>query len=760
LQASAHGALAQAQSFPEESVVTMRTGRITGTLIALLLCVSAVAERSATSKTSSGHHTNHLISEKSPYLLLHAHNPVDWYPWSEEAFAKARRENKPIFLSIGYYTCHWCHVMERESYSNPAIAALLNKWFVSVKVDREERPDVDRTYITFLEATTGSAGWPANVFLTPDLKPFFGGTYFPPEDREGRAGLRSLLPRVADLWRTRQKDIKRSAGNITSQLAQSGNASSRSGGALSATVLDKTYQQIKGSYDAANGGFGGAPKFARPVVLEYLLRYWWRTGDKAALEMTLNTLRAMARGGVHDHLGGGFHRYSTDAHWRVPHFEKMLYDQAQLAIIYTEAYQITHDKFFAEVARDILDFTMREMQDPGGGFYSALDADSPVPEEPGKNGEGAFYVWTLAEIHRVLGEPTASVFSYRFGVENDGNVPPQQDIEGGLKGKSVLFEQHSVEETAQHFGRPQQEIEAVLQQARGALLVARAKRRRPPTDTKIVTAWNGLMTSALARASQVFEQPKYLDAAQRTMIFIRSRAYRPATATLAHAYRNGIMRGGDYLDDYVFLIQGLLDLYEANFDPKLLSWALQLQSTQDRWFWDASGGGYFTTRSGDHSVLFRTREPYDGVEPSPSSVAAMNLLRLWQITDGQSWKQKADKTLATFSAILEKQPEAVPFMASAFDYSLAKHKQVVIVGAPGTEDTRRLLRLVWQRYMPNRILMLADVGQGQQELAKFLSVVSSMRMKDGKATAYVCENYVCNLPTPDPNIVARLLDAR
>jgi uncharacterized protein len=739
----------------------MRARGIVGALVLSLLCASTPAQVGHGSKASSGNgYANHLIGEKSPYLLLHAHNPVDWYPWGEEAFAKARRENKPIFLSIGYYTCHWCHVMERESYSNPAIAALLNKWFVSVKVDREERPDVDRTYITFLEATTGGAGWPANIFLTPDLKPFFGGTYFPPDDREGRAGLKTVLPKMAELWRTRQEDIKRSAGNITSQLVQFVNASSQGGEAMSNAVLDRTYQQIKGSYDAANAGFGGAPKFARPVVMEYLLRYWWRTGDKAALDMTLNTLRAMARGGVHDHLGGGFHRYSTDAHWRVPHFEKMLYDQAQLAMIYTEAYQITHDQFFADVARDIIDFTLREMRDPGGSFYSALDADSPLPEDPSKNGEGAFYVWTAAEIRHVLGEPVASVFGYRFGVENDGNVPPEQDIEGWLKGKNVLFEQYSFAEAAQHFGRPQQDIDAVLQQARKALRAARAQRRRPPTDTKIVTAWNGLMISALAKASQVFDEPKYLEAAQRTMTFLRSRAYQPASGTLAHAYRNGIMRGGDYLDDYAFLIQGLLDLYEANFDPKLLSWALQLQSAQCRWFWDDSGGGFFTTRSSDHSILFRTREPYDGVEPSPSSVAAMNLLRIWQITDGQSWKQKADKTVRTFSAILEKQPEAVPFMAGAFDYSLAKHKQVVIVGRPGTGDTRKLLRLVWERYMPNRILMLADGGQDQQELAKFLPVVSSMRMKDGKATAYVCENYVCNLPTPDPNAVARLLDAR
>ncbi len=712
-------------------------------------------------RTTKGHaYTNRLIHEKSPYLLLHAHNPVDWYPWGEEAFAKARRENKPIFLSIGYYTCHWCHVMERESYSNPAIAALLNKSFVSIKVDREERPDVDRTYITFLEATTGGAGWPANVFLTPELKPFFGGTYFPPDDREGRAGLKSVLPRMADLWRTREEDIKRSANGITSQLAQSVNASSRSGGAVSNTVLDKTYQQIKESYDATNGGFGGAPKFARPVVLEYLLRYWWRTRDKEALDMTLNTLRAMARGGVHDHLGGGFHRYSTDAHWRVPHFEKMLYDQAQLAIIYTEAYQITHDRFFAEVARDILDFTLREMQDAGGGFYSALDADSPLPEDPGKNGEGAFYVWTAADVRRVLSASAASVFSYRYGVQNNGNVSHEQDIEGWLRGKNVLFEEHSLEETAQHFSRSQQEIDAVLQQARTALMVARARRRRPPTDTKIVTAWNGLMISALAKASQVFDEPKYLDAAERTMAFLRSRAYRPASGTLAHAYRNGIMPGGNYLDDYAFLIQGLLDLYETNFDPKLLSWALHLQSSQCRWFWDGKDGGYFTTGRSDRSILFRTREPYDGVEPSPSSVAAMNLLRIWQITDGQAWKQKADKTVAAFSGILEKQPESVPSMASAFDYSLAKHKQVVIVGRPGADDTRSLLGLVWQRYMPNHILMLADGGEEQQELAKFLSVVSTMRMKNGKATAYVCENYMCNLPTADATVVARLLDRR
>ncbi len=704
-------------------------------------------------------YTNRLSHEKSPYLLLHAHNPVDWYPWGEEAFAKAKRENKPIFLSVGYYTCHWCHVMERESYSNPEIAESLNRSFVSIKVDREERPDIDNEYMMFIEALTGDGGWPMNVFLTPDLKPFFGGTYFPPEDRYGRTGLRTLLQRVAEVWSKQRVDVMRSADNIAQKLQQALDSGVGGGDPSKAELLDKTYEQIRKSYDAVNGGFGEIPRFPRPVAPSFLLRYWSRTGNKDALEMVLNNLRSMAGGGVRDQIGSGFHRYSTDGQWRVPHFEKMLYDQAQLAMLYTEAYQATKDPFYANVARDILDFALREMRSsPEGAFYSALDADSPLEKGKPEHGEGVFYVWTAEEIERLLGKETASVFDFRYGVEVGGNVPSAQDIEGGLNGKNVLYESHSLAETAKKFGKTEAQTSQILNDAKQKLFTQRALRPRPPVDTKIITSWNGLMISALAKASQALDEPKYLAAASRAKSFLQVHVYQSASGRLKRRYRAGSAGIDGYLDDYTFLNQGLLDLYEASFDVRLLSWAIQLQQAQDRLFWDGKQGGYFTTSGHDRSILLRTREAYDSVEPSPNSVAAMNLLRLWQITDQQNYKDKADKTLAAFGPRLEQRPEAMPYMMSALDFSLAKHRQIVIAGVPGAPDTRALLRLVWQRYMPNRVLLLADGSDGQKQLARWLPLLANVTRKQGRATAYICENYVCNLPTADPPTVARLLD--
>ena len=710
--------------------------------------------------TGSFKYTNRLIREKSPYLLMHAHNPVDWYPWGEEAFAKARREQKPIFLSVGYYTCHWCHVMERESFSDPGIAEIMNRSFIAIKVDREERPDVDRIYMSFVQATTGSGGWPMSVFLTPELKPFLGGTYFPKDDNYGRPGFRTVLTRVADAWQKDRDKILRSADQATQALQQYVNADIGETNNLQKAVLDKTYQQIKASYDSTHGGFGAAPKFPRPVVFNFLLRYYARTGQKDALEMTLKTLREMARGGIHDHIGGGFHRYSTDAVWHVPHFEKMLYDQAQLAVSYTEAYQITHDPFFADTARDILEFVLRDMRAPEGGFYSALDADSLI--EPGKleHGEGAFYVWEAKEIEPVLGPDTAAVFDYRYGVERNGNVPAEQDFQGEFKKKNILFERHSLAETAQHFGKPEAAVRATLDAARHKLFAARARRPRPPLDDKVLTAWNGLMISAFARAGEALDDAKYVNAAQTAAQFVQSKLYSTKTGKLTRRYRAGEIAVEGFLDDYAFFIQGLLDLYEASFDVRWLSWAIQLQGMQDQLFWDSKNGGYYTTSGADPALLMQTREDYDGAEPSPNSVATMNLLRLWQMTDRKDWRNKADRAFAVFSPRLEKFPEALPQLVAALDYSLSKPKQIIIAGQPDAADTRAVLRLVYERYIPNKILMVADGGQGQKQLAQWLPFIASVSRKQGRATAYICEDYVCKLPTADPQVVARLLDGK
>src|SRR5216683_1059324 len=652
--------------------------------------------------TQQNAYTNRLIRAKSPYLLLHAHNPVNWHAWGNEAFEKARKENKPIFLSIGYFTCHWCHVMEKESYSDPSVAAILNQYFVSVKVDREERPDIDRLYIAYVEATTGSAGWPLNVLLTPDRKPFFGGTYFPPDQ------LKSLLQKVADAWSKQQDSINQTARRAAQQLIAIVSKQPPATGNLQPAILDQAYKQSASTYDATNGGFGRAPKFPRPVALCFLLRYYARTGQRYALEMTLNTLRAMERGGIHDQLGGGFHRYSTGASWLVPHFEKMLYDQAQLAIAYAEAYQITHDRFYSNTTRDILDFALREMQQPRGGFASAKDADSRV--DPGKQetSEGVFYIWTTQEV------------ATKFGL--------------------------TAEQTAKK-----------LTAGRQALLAARSRRPQPPLDDKIVTAWNGMMVSALARASQALDEPRYLESAQATAKFLEAHLYDSKTGKLWRSYRAGGPSVDGFLDDYTDLISGLLDLYQAGFDVHWLQWAVSLQEKQDQFFRAAKEGGYFDAGTSDPSVLSRTRESYDGAEPSPNSTAAMNLLRLAQFTDRADWRDKAQKTLSAFAARLQSDPEAMRALASALDFRLAQKKQVLIAGDPTSQDTRELLRQVYTRLLPNKVLLLADGGAGQQQLARWLPFVAGAhRMKD-RATAYVCENYVCKLPTADPQMMARLL---
>ena len=701
-------------------------------------------------------YTNRLITAKSPYLQLHAHNPVDWFPWGDEAFDKARREGKALFVSIGYSTCHWCHVMEQESFSDPAMAAILNEYFVCIKVDREERPDIDRVYMSYLQTATGGGGWPMTLFLTPDLKPFFGGTYYAPDDRNDRRGLRTLLHQIHQAWTTQRDQLNQNAEKSTQLLLGQIRTASATA-KLGRPILDQIYQRTRTSYDATYSGFGRAPKFPRPVVFNFLLRYYARTGDKAALDMTLASLRAMARGGIHDHLGGGFHRYSTDPSWHVPHFEKMLYDQAQLAMSYLDAYQITKDAYFADVARDSLEYVLRDMRGPEGGFYSARDADSLIEKGRPEQGEGAFYVWTADEIRQVLGDERAAIFDLYYGVTSSGNVPAQQDLQGKLKGRNVLIVRQTVAEVAAKSGKSEADIRALLASARNELNIARARRPHPPLDDKVLVAWNGLMMSAFARGAQVLDEPRYIEAARTSAGFIESRMYDSRTGLLKRRYRDGAVDIDAVLEDYSFLIQGLLDLYETSFEVKWLSWAVRLQEQQDALFWDKSGG-YFATRADASHVLVRMKDNFDGPEPAANSVAAMNLLRLWQVTDRQDWRDKADGTFAAFAERLSTQGTAVPQLAAALDFSLSKPKQVIIAGEPGAPDTNAMLRLVHERFIPNKVLLLADGGAGQQQLARWLSVLESITRRNGRATAYICEDYVCRLPTSDLTVVAQLLD--
>ncbi len=703
-------------------------------------------------------HTNRLANEKSPYLLQHAHNPVDWYAWGSEAFEKARAENKPIFLSVGYSTCHWCHVMERESFESDKIAAVLNEHYVAIKVDREERPDVDRIYMTFVQATTGGGGWPMSVWLTPELEPFFGGTYFPPENRYGHPGFASILGQIAEAWKNDRPQILASARDVVRQLQEQVAVEPSASGVLTVdrAVLDSGFNVFRRTFDPQLGGFGGAPKFPRPSVYRFLLRYHARTDNREALEMVLLTLREMAKGGMNDQLGGGFHRYSVDERWFVPHFEKMLYDQAQLAIAYLEAFQISGDGNYADVARSIFDYVLRDMTAPEGGFYSAEDADSViVAEEPDLKGEGAFYIWSAEEIRELAPEPAASWFCYRYGVADGGNVAG--DPHGEFTGKNILYQSMTLEETAGQFERPVAEIDAGIAEVERILLRARAERVRPQRDDKILAGWNGLMISAFAMGGAVLREARYAEAARRAAEFLATAMYSVETGYLMRRYREGDAAIPGFLDDYAMAAQGLLDLYEAQFDLRHLQLAMRLTEKQRELFEDRKHGGFFSTDARDSSLVMMVKEDYDGAEPSGNSVAALNLLRLAQITGRGELRESAERLLAAFGPRLIAAPVALPQMLVACEFFLSEPREVVLVGEKGAADTEALARTVQERFAAGRVLILVDSEETRAFLAAGNGAIRAMTALDGRATAYVCRNYACKLPVAEVGALAELL---
>jgi uncharacterized protein YyaL (SSP411 family) len=683
-------------------------------------------------------HTNRLAREKSPYLLQHAHNPVDWYPWGEEAFARARAENKPIFLSVGYSTCHWCHVMERESFENEEIAALLNRDYVAIKVDREERPDVDRIYMTFVQATSGSGGWPMSVWLTPELQPFFGGTYFPPENRWGHPGFGSILSQIASAWQSDREKILESAQGVVEQLKQHAVVEPAHGGVIfDAATLDTGFSIFRRTFDARLGGFGGAPKFPRPSVYHFLLRYHARTKNPEARDMVLLTLREMARGGMHDQLGGGFHRYSVDDRWFVPHFEKMLYDQAQLATAYIEAFQLTADRQYADVARRIFDYVLRDMTDAGGAFYSAEDADSVIdPGHPDLKGEGAFYIWSAEEIRRITGG-AADAFLRRYGVRESGNV--DHDPHGEFTGKNILYQAGPADDPI------------ALARAEAALLEARSQRIRPHLDDKILTSWNGLMISAFALGGAVLEEPRYAEAAGRAAEFILTRMYDPATGVLLRRYRAGEAAIPGFLDDYALFAQSLIDLYEAQFDLAHLRIAVALTEKMRERFEDPAGA-YFSSPAGDSSLVLRVKEDYDGAEPSGNSVAAMNLLRLARMTNRAEFREAAERTFAAFGTRLSHAPVAIPQMLAACEFAIGEPREIIFAGERRSGALNALTRELRRRLVPNRVVMLAD-----PQLAGWVPGIESMTAAPGSASVYVCRNYACQLPVSEPAQFAELI---
>jgi uncharacterized protein YyaL (SSP411 family) len=703
-------------------------------------------------------HTNQLANEKSPYLLQHAHNPVDWYPWGDEAFQKARRENKPIFLSIGYSTCHWCHVMERESFENQQTADLLNREFVSIKVDREERPDIDRIYMTFVQASTGSGGWPMSVFLTPDLQPFFGGTYFPPVNRYGHPGFPGLLTQIAAAWRTQREQIVESARDAVEQLRkQVAVEPGRTGWAeIDAAMLDTGFFVFRRTFDSHLGGFGGAPKFPRPSVFNFLLRYHARTRSEDALEMVLKTLREMAKGGMHDQIGGGFHRYSVDERWFVPHFEKMLYDQGQLAIAYLEAFQISRDPQYAAVARRIFDYVLRDMTDAGGGFYSAEDADSAADaSQPNVKGEGAFYIWSAAEIRALLEAPVGDWFFHRYGVLEGGNVA--NDPHDEFRGRNILYQANEIEDTALHFERGVEDVRAALDDAQKVLLAARGRRPRPHLDDKVLTSWNGLMISALAMGGAVLEEPRYAQAARRAAEFLMARMVDPQSGILLRRYRDGDAAIPGFLDDYALFTQALLDLYETQFDRRHLDLAVRLTEKQRELFEDTARGAFFSSTAGDSGLVLRVKEDYDGAEPSGNSVALMNLLRLAEITNREDLRVSADHLLAAFAPRLTAAAVALPQMLAACEFHLGQPRQIILVGDREGDGTRALLRTLHARFVPHRIVLLVDSPEARDALAAGIPSIAAMERLEGRASAYVCRNYTCQMPVSEVARFAELI---
>jgi uncharacterized protein len=682
-----------------------------------------------------GRSTNHLINEKSPYLLQHAFNPVNWYGWREEAFEKARRENKPIFLSIGYSTCHWCHVMEKESFENAEVAKRLNDAFVSIKVDREERPDLDNIYMTVCQLTTGSGGWPLTIIMTPDKKPFFAATYIPGTSRFGRPGMLELLPHIENIWKTRQQEILQSAVAVTQALQDM--EKNRNVKHLDQKILEAAFRDLADRFDPVYGGFGSSPKFPTPHNLWFLLRYWKRTGVDQALEMVEKTLNELRRGGVFDQVGYGFHRYSTDRQWLVPHFEKMLYDQAMLALAYLEAYQATGKTFYVDVAREIFTYVLRDMQSPEGGFYSAEDADS-------EGVEGKFYVWTEEELREILTTQEAQFIIQAFHVKKEGNFV--EEATGKLTGANILYPGQAPARGTSDSSIP--DIEKISDFLRQKLYDAREKRIHPHKDDKILTDWNGLMIAALARGARVLGNKVYAAAALDAANFILENM-RTREGRLLHRYREGDANITAHVDDYAFFIWGLLELYATTFDADHLEIALSLSEDLLVHYWDPQGGGLFFTPDDGEDLIVRKKEIYDGAIPSGNGVAMQNFLRLARLTGKMEYEARASGIMSAFSGHVDRFPSGHTQFLCSLDFALGPCFEVIVVGPAESLEVKEMMHTLNSRFIPNHVALFRPSDGDSLAIDNLSEFVESHVAIDGKATAYVCENHVCKAPFTD-----------
>ena len=681
-------------------------------------------------------HTNRLANETSPYLLQHAHNPVDWFPWGDEAFQKANAENKPILLSIGYSACHWCHVMEHESFEDEKIAALMNDLFVSIKVDREERPDLDEIYMNAVQMLTGRGGWPMTVFLTPERKPFYGGTYFPPEDRQGMPGFPRVLMGVAQAYREKPQDVEKSVGHILSALERM-SQSQESKVAFSLEAIAESGEQISRAYDSDHGGLGRAPKFPNAGVYELFLRHYDQSKNQRFLEMVTHTLTKMAQGGIYDHLGGGFHRYSVDEKWLVPHFEKMLYDNAQLVRIYAQLYCVTRDELFKNVTEETLDYLLREMLHSEGGFYSTQDADS-------EGEEGKFFIWSPQEVNQILGEEAGEIFSRIYDVSDFGN----------FEGRNILHPILTLEQASKLFKKDPKEIAVLISDSKKKLFQEREKRIKPFRDEKIITSWNGLMLSGLAEAMKISPRQSYLDTVNRTLQFFFSKMFRDGH--LLHTYKDGTAKLLGYLDDYAFMAVGLLDLYEATFDRAQLARAIELADTMVSEFWDEKDGAFFYTGKSHEQLISRAKPVFDASIPSGNSMATHLLLRLYYLTGREDYLQRAETVLRSYYDAMLSQPFGFAHMLCALDLYLRKPKEIVVIGNRKDANIAELINRIHSIYLPNKTLQLAGPDESLEKISPLLRGKTQL---DGKPTVYVCQNFTCSAPVTTWDELKPLLES-
>ena len=684
-----------------------------------------------------GEEFNRLVFSHSPYLLQHARNPVDWRPWSKEAFEAARKEGKPVFLSIGYTTCHWCHVMEHESFEDEEVATIINKHFIPVKVDREERPDIDEVYMTVTQALTGRGGWPMTVVMTPDKNPFFAGTYFPRESVGGRPGIKFILEKLREAWETDRENVVATARGISKRLGEV--MDTAPGGAVPPDIFDKAFTEYQKRYDSEHGGFSRSPKFPVPPNLMFLLRYHKRSGNDEALAMVEKTLRGMRYGGVYDHVGFGIHRYSTDREWLVPHFEKMLYDQALATMVYIEAYQVTGDDFYSQVAREILTYVQRDMTSPGGGFYSAEDADS-------EGVEGKFYVWSIDEINDVLGEKDGAFFIKAFNLTREGNFVEEASRE--RTGNNIPHLRKTLS----------QEEKGRFEPLRQKLFDHRESRIHPQKDDKVLTDWNGLMIAAFARAGQALNDRDYISAARRAADFVIDHLHTDE-GRLLKRYRQGQVGLTAHLEDYAFMIWGLLDVYESTFDTRYLKQAIELQAVTDKFFKDTEGQGYFMTATDAEKLIVRAKKLYGGAIPGGNAASILNLLRLYRMTGEEGYALQGEDVIRAFSSEMQRQASGFPLVLCGIDFQQGPGHEIVVSGKDGSADVLEMVRAIRKPFLPNKVLLFRD-DSNHETLAQLASYTAEQKSIEGKATAYICQDFSCQLPTTDLKTVLKTLGIR